>query len=512
MLQILRRGQRWILAVVILVVGFAFVFFLGSGGGTPFGGPPQQVAIAAGDRQFDYRDFDRVRESLVQEYRRALGDSFDPEAAREALDQMTANRLVSLAILAEEGERLGLRVGADELRAFLRSVPGGAGADGRIDREVWLEHAERDYGSVARFEAALRDEILAQKTVRLMSESIALSDAEVRDRLRYQLEEVEVAYVAVDPAKMALKEDIADADVEALLAKDLPRVQQAYDDRKSEFDQPEQVRARHLLISAKSPEGGDPAKAEAEARTKAAAAAARIQKGEPFEKVAAEVSDDPGSKASGGDLGFFPRGRMVPAFEKAAFELEPGKLSEPVQSPYGFHIIRVEEKRPAKVIPFDEAKAALAREILATERAAKDADDLVAKLLAATRSGKTLIEAARERSVSIERPGPVRRRADGVIPGLGTSKEALAAIFALTAEKPVADRAYEVAGRRVLFARTGGTAPTEAQLAPNLAAAKEQLLDQRREEMQGAWVDARRKELEASGQLVYNFEKTPPQE
>jgi peptidyl-prolyl cis-trans isomerase D len=511
MLQILRRGQRWILSLVIVFIGFAFVFFLGSSGSLPFGGTSAQIAVTAGDRQFDFRDFDRVRESFVAEYRRALGDQFDAEAARAAIDQMTANRLVSLAILAEEGERLGLRVGSDELRDFLRSVPGGAGEDGRIDREAWLEHAERNYGSVSRFEAALRDEILAQKAARLMAESISLSDAEVKDRLRYQLEEVDIAYVAVDPKKLAPKDEIADADVEALLTSDLPRVQRAYDDRKSEFDQPEQVRARHLLISARAPEGGDPAAAEAEAKKKAEAAAARIRKGEPFEKVAKEVSDDPGSKASGGDLGFFPRGRMVPAFEEAAFSLEAGKISDPVQSPYGFHVIRVEEKRPAKLIAFDEAKPSLAREILAEERAAKDADELVAKLLTAIGEGKTLIEAARERNLVIERPGPIRRRGDGVIPGLGTSKEALAAIFALRPEKPVADRAFEIAGRRVLIERTGGKTPTEAELAPALTGSRERLLDQRREELQMAWIEGRRKELEAKGQLVYNFDQQQQQ-
>jgi peptidyl-prolyl cis-trans isomerase D len=516
MLQILRRGQRWILSLVILVIGFAFVFFLGGGSfQSPFGISPQ-VAVAVGDRAYDYREFDRTRQALVDDYRRALGDSFDPETARDTLDQQTASRLVSRAILAAEAERLGLRVGTAELRDFLRSTPGGAGTDGRIDRDAWLQYAERDYGSVSRFEDALREDLMAQKAIRVISESIALSDAEVLDQLRYRLEEVEVAYVAVDAKKMAVKEDIPDAEVDALLASDLPRVQSAYDGRKSEFDQPEQVRARHILIAAKAAEGADPTaeeeKAIAEAKAKAEAAAARIRKGEAFEKVAEELSDDQGSKTAGGDLGFFPRGRMVPAFEAAAFSLEPGKISDPVQSTYGFHVIRVEEKRPAKLISFDEAKASLAREILAEERAKKDADELVAKLLEAVRSGKTLVEAARERSVSIERPGPIHRRGDGVIPSLGPSKEALAAIFALTPEKPTTDRAYEVSGKRVLFERTGGKLPTEAELAPNLKMARDQLLEQRRTELSNAWIETRRKELEAEGRLVYNYARNTPQE
>jgi peptidyl-prolyl cis-trans isomerase D len=512
MLKILRRGQRWILSLVILVIGFAFVFFLGGGSfQSPFGVAPQ-VAVVIGDREYDFREFDRTRNALVEEFRRQLGDDFDPEAARDALDQQAANRLVARAILAAEAERLGLRVGQDELRDFLRNTPGGVDADGRIDRDTWLRIAEADYGSVARFEDALREDLLAQKAIRVISESISLSDAEVRDQLRYVLEEVEVAYVAVDANRMAVKEDIPDAEVDALLASDLPRVQRAYDGRKSEFDQPEQVRARHILISAKAPEGGDPAKAEAEAKQQAEAAAARIRKGEAFEKVAAELSDDQGSKIAGGDLGFFPRGRMVPAFEEAAFSLEPGKVSDPVQSLYGFHIIRVEEKRPAKVISFDEAKASLARDILAEERAKKDADELVAKLLEAIASGKTLVEAARERSVSIERPGPIRRRGDGVIPGLGSSKDALAAIFALTPEKPVTERAYEVAGKRVLFERTGGKVPTEAELAPNLKLARDQLLEQRRTELSNVWIETRRKEFEARGELVYNYARNQPGE
>jgi len=504
MLQIMRRGQRWILWVVIFVVGGAFVFFLGSGGG---GGPATsaQVAVRVGDRQFDFRDLDRVRQAQIAEYRRVLGDAFDPEAARDYLDQMAAGSLVQLAILAGEAERLGLRVGPKEMRDYLRTVPGGLDSEGRLDRQIWTDHAEREYGSVTRFEAAIRDQLLAQKAQRLLTESITPSDAELRDLLRYQLEEVRVAYVAIDPKAVQPEGEIDDAAVEALLASDLARVQTAYDDRKSEFDQPEQVRARHILIRIAAGEGVDPAAAETAAREKAAQAAARIRGGEPFEKVAEELSEDPGSKGSGGDLGFFPRGRMVPAFDEAVFGLETGKVSDPVQSPYGFHVIRVEEKRPAKLVSFDEAKASLARELLRAERGGQAADALVAKLLESVRGGKTLVDAARERSLSIERPEPLRRRADGVMPGLGASKEALAAVFALSEQQPVAERAFDVGGKRVLFERLGGERLSDADLEPRLATARKALLEERRQQLESAWVDARRKQLEASGELALNL-------
>jgi peptidyl-prolyl cis-trans isomerase D len=504
MLQVLRRGQRWILWLVIFLVGGAFVFFLGSGGGSPFG-PSAQTAVAVGSRQFDFRDLDRVRERAVAEYRRALGDAFDPSAASDYIDQYAAQSLVQLAILAEEAERLGLRVGPGEMREYLRGIPGGTGADGRIDRDAWTEHAEREYGSVVRFEAALREDLLARKTSRLIEEAISLSEAEVREVLRYQLEEVRVAYVAVDPQALRSGLEVGDPEIEALLTADLPRVQAAYDARKSDFDQPEQVRARHILIRSQQGEGIDAERAEAEARAKAEQAAARIRGGEDFAKVAAQLSEDPGSKNAGGDLGFFSRGKMVAAFEDAAFSLAPGTVSDPLKTSYGFHVIRVEEKRPAKVIPFDEAKRALARELLLDEKAGEAADALVEKLLAAIREGRTLVDAARERGLTLERPDPLRRRSDGAIPGLGTSREALAAVFALTDDKPVLDRVFQIDGKRVLFERLGGNRPSDADLAPQVQQARAEMLQQRRAQLEAAWIDARRDEFEKSGELVFNL-------
>jgi peptidyl-prolyl cis-trans isomerase D len=183
-----------------------------------------------------------------------------------------------------------------------------------------------------------------------------------------------------------------------------------------------------------------------------------------------------------------------------------------VKTLYGYHLIRVEEKRPAKQIPFDEAKRALAREILVEEKDSQAADALVEKLLAAIREGRTLVEAARERGLTLERPESLRRRSDGVIPGLGTSKEALSAVFGLTAEKPILERVFQINGKRVLFERLGGSRPSDAELAPRLAEARGEMLQQRRAQLESAWIDARRDELEKSGELVFNLGRRRGQE
>jgi peptidyl-prolyl cis-trans isomerase C len=129
-------------------------------------------------------------------------------------------------------------------------------------------------------------------------------------------------------------------------------VQTFYDKNKDKYVEADQVRVRHILV--KVPQDVSPAD-DAKLKGKADEALRRAKKGEDFATLAKELSDD-GSKESGGDLGFFPRGRMVPAFEEAAFALQPGQISEVVRTQFGYHIIKAEERKTGRALPFDEAK------------------------------------------------------------------------------------------------------------------------------------------------------------
>lgn len=132
-----------------------------------------------------------------------------------------------------------------------------------------------------------------------------------------------------------------------------------YDAAPDKFDVPEQVRARHILISAKS--------CEPQARAKEVLAKARLP-GADFAALAVAYSDDPGSAAKGGDLGFFPRGRMAKAFEDAAFALkQPGDVSEVVETEFGLHVIRLEERKPATRQPFEEVRDSIVKGLAESE-------------------------------------------------------------------------------------------------------------------------------------------------
>ncbi len=126
-----------------------------------------------------------------------------------------------------------------------------------------------------------------------------------------------------------------------------------YDDAVKQMTPEEEVHARHILFRAPA----DDAKAGKEAEDKTKAAIERLKKGEDFAKLAGELTEDPSGKANGGDLGFFTKEQMVPEFADVAFKLDKGQISEPVKTQFGWHVIKLEEKRSKPVPTFDEVKS-----------------------------------------------------------------------------------------------------------------------------------------------------------
>lgn len=161
-------------------------------------------------------------------------------------------------------------------------------------------------------------------------------------------------------------------------------VKSYYDSNRDEFKMPEMVKVRHILFRA------DTTASEADrkkSKTEAEATLKKIQAGEDFAKLASDVSDDPGSKTRGGELGFIPRGRTVKPFEDAAFSLKKGEVSGIVETQFGYHIIKVEDKKEPSAEPFEDVKEKISRKLLQeriksalaefVEKAMKDSDAAV---------------------------------------------------------------------------------------------------------------------------------------
>ncbi len=505
MLEALRRSQRWLMGGVIFVVGGVFVAYMGLGGPGLSGTTSAGSIVELGSRRYTLLDLQRVREDQERRLRESLGDAFDAAGAALYLDQMAAESLIQRAVLAAEAERLGLRATDGEVRDVVRSVF--RTDQGTIDASAARNFGESRYGSERRFADEIRDDILTSKLLRLIDAGVEVSDAELRDAIRYQREAVRLALAVVDPAQ--LEEDVVvdDAEIESLLADAAPRVRAFYDEHPERYRQPEKVRARHILLrlapGAEEEEVG-------RVRGLADAALARIQAGEDFATVAAELSEDPGSKEKGGDLGFFARGQMVPPFEEVAFSLEPGATSDVVKTDFGFHVIRVEERRAAEERSFDEAARDIAIELLRADLAGRLAQQRSDALADAIRSGQSLVDAARELDLDIQRPDWISRRADGFIAGLGASPELLTTAFALTAEQPTSPRVFQVGDKRVmveLLERRGATAD---ELAAQLDGEREQLRERLRSEARNTWLAAARERFEREGRLRVDWSTLPP--
>jgi peptidyl-prolyl cis-trans isomerase D len=174
------------------------------------------------------------------------------------------------------------------------------------------------------------------------------------------------------------------------------KLKEFYDQNQARFSKPEQVRARHILL--KVGEGKD----DAAVLKQAQELVTKLRGGANFEELAKEYSEDPGSKESGGDLGFFARGSMVPEFEKAAFELQPNQISDPVKTQFGYHIIQSLGKQPAYKMDFALVKDQIYRE-LSQPQAIKNAQEQAKKLHEEiTKNKKSLSDIAKIQLVELK--------------------------------------------------------------------------------------------------------------
>ena len=423
---------------VKILYGVLAALFVIWGVGAVGGERVEMVARVHGET-ITRRDLERATLNLQRRYEAMLKDKFSAELMRslnvrgQALDQ-----LIDAALLHEEAKRLGITVTDTEVVDAITKMPE-LQDNGRFDRDR-LAAFLRDQRDRGEFESDVRRGILFDRLQALVVDGVQVSDAEVEDRYRLDHEQVRLTFVRTAIADLAAGITLTDEDLQRSLDGHADRytvparlrvryiayrpkdftadvepkdgeIAEYYELNKDErFASPEQVHARHILVKA-APSASEDAKAKA--RKKAEDLLAKVRDGGDFAALAKKNSEDT-SAASGGDLGFFPRGTMTPPFEEAAFALEPGQISDVVQTPFGFHIIKVEERREAGPKPLDAVRAEVV-EALKNEGARRVARTRAEAARREIVLGKTLAEAAGDRSV--EETAPFS--AEEPVPGLG---------------------------------------------------------------------------------------------
>ena len=251
----------------------------------------------------------------------------------------------------------GEAIAKTEFEKAIRNV------EGRAGQPVPADQRDRVYRGVLDQLIAYR--LLMQET---KSRKIDVPEAEVDARfeqIRKQFPSEEVfkqtlaqQNVTVEQLREDAKSDMRvakmlETEVNTSVAVQPQEVDTFYKQNPDKFKQGERVRASHILI--RTAENAD-AKTKQDARAKATDVLKQVKGGKDFGELAKNYSQDPGSAVNGGDLGYFMQGQMVGPFEQAAFALKPGEISEVVETPFGYHIIKVADKQAARTVPLDEVK------------------------------------------------------------------------------------------------------------------------------------------------------------
>ena len=381
MLQNIRdKAQGWIAYGIVILISVPFALwgiqeYLGIGS--------EPVVAKVNGTEITERALDSQFQRFRQQLREQLGSAYRPELfddnrmRREVLNRMIRDQLVEQA-----SYDMGLRVSDVEAKSAMRDMEMFQ-KDGRFDQDTF-ERAVRLQGlTPAGFLERVRQLLLSQQLATAVSTSSFVTSHELSLAQRLMNQQREFSYFVIPAADYRVDGSVGDEEVEryyrehqgefavpervkvnylhldaatagGTLEVSEAALKQYYDDNQDKFGLPEQRRASHILIQVT--EDADEA-AVADATAKIEALVDQLSQGASFAELAMTHSQDPGSAANGGDLGFFGRGVMDPAFEAATFSLQQGEVSEPVRSSFGFHLIKLVDIKAGDVKPFDEARA-----------------------------------------------------------------------------------------------------------------------------------------------------------
>ena len=386
MLDRMRRHRNWLkwsLALVVLTfIAFYIPSFLDT---TQVVGGASASDVVATVNGVDIKglDFQRRYQNQVSAYQQQYGGSVNEQLLRQlGIDQQILQQMVDEEAELAEAQHQGIRVSDEELAQQIFSFPalqenGRFIGEQRYEQLLMSQNPPMTKGS---FEENLRRNMMVDKLRSAVTGWLAVSDADIEREYKNRNEKVMLQVVALTADKFRDKVNVTDADVNSyytahqaeyrkgeqrkikylLVDRDQLRsritvtpqdVESNYNSNIQQFQTPEQVRASHILLKT---EGKD----EAAVRKQAEDVLKQVKApGADFAALAKKYSEDDGSKVNGGDLDYFPKGRMVPEFEQAAFTMQPGQISDLVKSQFGFHIIKVVDKKAAATRTLDEVRS-----------------------------------------------------------------------------------------------------------------------------------------------------------
>jgi len=403
MLDRMRRHKGWLKwSLALVIVAFVYLY-IPSFMKQEVAGNSEVVASVEG-REITVGRFRQAYQRQMQAYRSQFGGNVDERMLKQlGIDQRIVQQMLEEESGLAEAARLGISVTDEEVRTRIATMPG-LMENGQFigeDRYKQLLQIQNPPMTPNEFEEQIRRSATLEKFHAALTNWITVSDKELEDEYKRRNEKVKLAVVSFPADKFREGLDATDAELNtyyeahkaelkipekrkvkyALVDMQAIRnrtqvsaddIQRSYEDNKQQYSTPEQVRASHILLKT---EGKD----DATVKKQAEELLAKVKGGADFAKLATQFSEDDASKVKGGDLDFFGKGQMVPEFDKAAFSMKPGEISDLVKSQYGYHIIKVTDKKAATTKSLDEVRAQIEDQIKwdrAQTEAQRIADDV----------------------------------------------------------------------------------------------------------------------------------------
>ncbi|MDT8341534.1 MAG: peptidyl-prolyl cis-trans isomerase [Longimicrobiales bacterium] len=333
----MRENTKWIMILAALAFASLMVFEWGMDITGQSAGGIGEIGRVNGSPVY-YDDYIATYRNLYDQVQRGQGEIPVTSQQNREIEDAAFDEVVNQILIRQELERRGIEVSAEELRSAAAFSPPpefytepAFQTEGQFDPtkyQTFLASADENF--LLSLEAYYRDIIPRGKLLRQVSAGVFLTDDQLWRLYRDQHETVEVRYIPLDPSSRVPDEDVQLADRE---------IQAYYDAHQEDFEEPARARVRAVVLS-KTPTPADTAASLARAQ----AVRSAIASGEDFAEVARRESSDEGTAPLGGDLGVFSRGQMVPAFDSAVFQARPGSLLGPVRTPFGYHVIEVQER------------------------------------------------------------------------------------------------------------------------------------------------------------------------
>jgi peptidyl-prolyl cis-trans isomerase D len=456
MLDRMRRHKnilKWSLAVVVLTFVLLYIPDFVSTGPAGTGAAPGEIVADVGGRELTVREFQQRYVSQMQAYRNQFGGNINNALLRQlGIDRQILSQMVEEQVALIEAERHGIRVTDDELAQQILSIPG-LQENGQFIGEARYQQLLQSQNpplTASQFEEGLRRSLIVEKLRAALTDWMAVADTDLEREYTRRNEKVKLQVVALTADRFRDKVTVTDADVAAhfashsaeyrrgeqrkirylLLDRDQARqkvvvpptdIQRYYNDNVQQYTTPEQVRASHILLETTG-------KNEADVKKRAEEILKQVKSGADFAELAKKVSEDKGSKENGGDLDYFGRGRMVPEFEEVAFTLPPGQISDLVKSQFGYHIIKVVDKRAGSTRPLEEVRVQIQQQ-LAMQMSDQQVSNRASELEKRVNDPGDLDTVAKELGVMVQESGLFQR--EDPVPGLGVAPEIAAEAFSL---------------------------------------------------------------------------------